>query len=81
MAKSVRLQYAPCRSLDSAQVLAFLHTGARMLQASLPIYAIADDLVAACATESRLLLTAPTGSGKSTQVPQILLDRGVLGDG
>src|SRR5215831_1178348 len=52
-----------------------------MTQAALPIYALADDLVAACTTQARLILTAPTGSGKSTQVPQILRDRGVLGDG
>src|SRR6266446_62003 len=52
-----------------------------MTQTSLPIYAIADNLVETCATQSRLILTAPTGSGQSTQVPQILRDRGLLGDG
>ncbi|MEE8292324.1 MAG: DEAD/DEAH box helicase, partial [Candidatus Tectomicrobia bacterium] len=52
-----------------------------MTQELLPIYDIADDLVATLARESRLILTAPTGSGKSTQVPQILLDRDLLGAG
>ena len=52
-----------------------------MTQHTLPIYDIADDLAAALTTASRLILTAPTGSGKSTQVPQMLLDRGLLGAG
>jgi hypothetical protein len=52
-----------------------------MTQRSLPIYDIESDLVKTLAGEPRLILTAPTGSGKSTQVPQMLLDHGLLGAG
>jgi ATP-dependent helicase HrpB len=47
----------------------------------LPIYDIESDIVAALKTNRRLVLSAPTGSGKSTQVPQILLKHGLLGNG
>jgi ATP-dependent helicase HrpB len=47
----------------------------------LPIHSIRPDLDAALKRSRRLLVTAPTGSGKSTQIPQMLLDLGALGDG
>jgi len=47
----------------------------------LPIFELEQSIVAALKQDSRLILQAPTGSGKSTQVPQILLDHGLLGNG
>src|SRR5664279_353454 len=47
----------------------------------LPIYDIEEQIVAGLGESRRLIVSAPTGSGKSTQVPQILLDRGLLGAG
>lgn len=47
----------------------------------LPIFELEQQIVAELEAHSRLILQAPTGSGKSTQVPQILLDHGLLGAG
>ncbi|HTV75949.1 MAG TPA: helicase-related protein, partial [Candidatus Baltobacteraceae bacterium] len=48
---------------------------------SLPIYDIERDIIARLKSDRRLILSAPTGSGKSTQVPQMLLRHDFLRDG
>ncbi|MEY2562448.1 MAG: ATP-dependent helicase HrpB [Verrucomicrobiota bacterium] len=52
-----------------------------MRRQDLPIYELEQRIVTKLKEQSRLIIQAPTGSGKSTQVPQILLDHGMLGDG
>lgn len=47
----------------------------------LPIYELEDRLIKAVREQGRLIVQAPTGSGKSTQVPQMLLNHGLLGQG
>src|SRR5215475_9888554 len=52
-----------------------------MRTADLPIFEVEQRLLETLVSYKRLVLTAPTGSGKSTQVPQMLLDGGLLGNG
>lgn len=47
----------------------------------LPIYSLESELVQRLREQSRLILSSPTGSGKSTQVPQMLLRHGFLDRG
>jgi len=47
----------------------------------LPIYELRAELTEALGNNSRIIIEAPTGSGKSTQVPQMVLDCGVAGPG
>jgi ATP-dependent helicase HrpB len=47
----------------------------------LPIYELESALVAHLRTGGRVIVQAPTGSGKSTQVPQMLWRHGLLGAG
>jgi len=52
-----------------------------MQNRDLPIYEIRTPLLAALRTHARLIIEAPTGSGKSTQVSQMLVDGGLAGEG
>src|ERR1017187_1684341 len=52
-----------------------------LMTARLPIYEIEREIISRLKNDRRLILSAPTGSGKSTQVPQMLLKHGLLGDG
>ncbi|MFA6962968.1 MAG: ATP-dependent helicase HrpB [Opitutaceae bacterium] len=47
----------------------------------LPIYELENDLVTSLRAQGRLIVQAPTGSGKSTQLPQILHAHGFLQKG
>lgn len=51
------------------------------MRAELPIYEIESELVDALRETRRVVLSAPTGSGKSTQVPRILRRHGFLASG
>jgi ATP-dependent helicase HrpB len=48
---------------------------------SLPIISLRSDLSRVLRSQDRVILQAPTGSGKSTQVPQYILDDGLAGTG
>ncbi len=52
-----------------------------MQKSELPIFEIEHSLLETLNKQKRLVLTAPTGSGKSTQIAQMLLDGGLLGNG
>jgi ATP-dependent helicase HrpB len=45
---------------------------------SLPIWQVHEPILKAMREGNRLVLVAPTGSGKTTQVPQMLLDSGLF---
>src|SRR5262249_10517421 len=45
----------------------------------LPIYELESAVVATLRASGRLIVQAPTGSGKSTQIPQMLWRHGLLG--
>jgi ATP-dependent helicase HrpB len=47
----------------------------------LPIFELEAKLADALRRQPRLVLQAPTGSGKSTQIPQMMLDQGLAGAG
>jgi len=47
---------------------------------SLPIWEIHADIVQQLRAGNRLVLVAPTGSGKTTQVPQMFLDAGIAAE-
>jgi ATP-dependent helicase HrpB len=58
-----------------------LSLGSFFMTDRLPIYEIEHEIIDRLKQTRRLVLQAPTGSGKSTQVPQMLLQHGLLEKG
>jgi len=77
--REVRARLVPFDRRQQACFTGFLHGTMRARMAdTLPIYEIEGALVDALRRSNRLILSAPTGSGKSTQIPQMLLQHGLL---
>ena len=56
-------------------------SGVPVRRTDLPIEELRDGIITVLSEGNRLIVEAPTGSGKSTQIPQMLLDSGILGSG
>ena len=59
----------------------FDRSGESIRRTDLPIEELREGIIAALSVGNRLVVEAPTGSGKSTQIPQMLLDAGILRSG
>lgn len=53
----------------------------KMSPSELPIYELEALVISTLRSQDRLIVQAPTGSGKSTQIPQMLLRHGFLDEG
>lgn len=52
-----------------------------MTEHTLPIWNVMPTIISSLQGKRNVIVTAPTGSGKTTQVPQAIYDSGVAGDG
>jgi ATP-dependent helicase HrpB len=52
-----------------------------MERAELPIDEVLDQVAAALSTSQSVVIVAPPGAGKTTRVPQVLIDRDLIGRG
>src|SRR5688572_6474971 len=77
-ASASRVANAPCRKSSHRSMR---YSQRLLMNERLPIYEIETEIIAALRSRRRLVLQAPTGSGKSTQIPQMLRNHGLLDQG